>query len=408
MQNVMNEIDYLLIYPKIDEHSGDQYIPLSIMKVGARYEAEGYNVEYWDERCDSYYTLIELAGKAKHVMFSSMEGTQWEHCELLMGYLREKLGIMNFYVGGYKAINKGKEKLESFYYKSLSYDVHFINERFDMQDPVTEKTKRFYKIFKPLLFTSFGCNNKCRFCTVNGKWTPVPVNRVIKEIWTIKNAGHDFVSIGDPNFKWDKRIGEELKSCKMKWHCNMDVNKINYKTIKEMSDCGCVSIEIGLETTSERLRELLNCKFKSTVLNYFKLEFVFKKFPNVSPMFSFMVGLPTETREDLLDLMTFIDITKSWIPQARFSMYTYASYPSELQRMFPEHVNFDIAKHSLYWLCGLKFRKDNIRKNFRGLKRLLSLPFELWANVGWKFRIFRFPKKYFEYVLQLVKRSYKK
>lgn len=398
-------IDYLLIHPKIGEHSGEQYIPLGMLKVGSFFEMQGYEVEYWDERCDSYKDLIRLAPQAHYILLSSMDGSQWKHAEDLIELLLGEVLSLHIFVGGRKGINMCQ--------KEGTYQVHddfvtFVQERFDMQDPITPKTKRFYKIFKPLLFTSYGCECYCTFCTVSGKWTPVPIEQIRKEIRLILRSGHRHISIGDPNIGDADRLRDlamEFVQYPITWHCNISANnleEIDEIDWKVLYQSGLRSIEIGVESGSERLQQMVTRKNDDIDFVWFNRNLYY--FGNgISPMYSFIVGLPTETREDILQTMDLID-KLSQHPNARFSIYTYCSYPSALQKKYPDVVNFDMAKHPLYWIAGLKFRKDNTRKNFPRMKRLLSIPFEVWSEVAWRARILKFPKKVFEWILKLVKK----
>lgn len=417
-------IDYLLIHPKIDEHGGDQFIPLGMMKVGAFFERNGKNnVMYWDQRCDSLKDLLWAARNMSHppkIYFSTMSGSQWKNAQKLMRFLVKYTEKNHFLVGGYMAYNylhgNPKPKL-----KHKHYGLSFEEWRFDLQDPITAKTKRFYKLFKPLLFTSFGCPNHCLFCTVRGKWTPVPLEQIEKELDIITEAGYRFITVGDPNFGGNsylriKAISKLMSSHKVKWHCNLAIKTFKKKDyyfyldkLSYMNDFGCVSIEVGLESGNKSKRSFLKGhtiaireieRFNYWTNNYF----------GISVMYSFIVGFPTETTSNIMDTMNLIDeirkSNKGCYPKARFSIYSYVPYPSALTKRFPNIPthNYDMAWHPLYWIAGLKFRKDNVKKNFPKWKRLLALPFEVWAHVAWELRILRFPKKVFEWILSVMKR----
>ena len=407
-------IDYLLIHPKIGQHGGDEFIPLGMMKIGSSIEDFGYNVEYWDGRCDDIHDLFDLLDNTVYggVFFSSMSGSQYDMTRRMIDRIAHNTKHKQFRIGGYATQGKSYTVTKVGTNPNgtqFQYIIYYDNTRCDMQDPITEKTKRFYRIFKPLLFTSYGCPNHCLFCTVNGKWIPVPLEQIEKELKLIKECGHDYVTIGDPNFDHPTAtlpsVLHVLKESGLKWHCNLSLNSYPLSSsiiIKAMKYAGCRSIEIGIESGSSRIRHMLTRKINSgRFVFHVNLELMIEK---ISPMYSFMVGVPTETRYDTLMTMKVIDNLHRQNPQARFSLYTYCSYPSALQRKYPEIVNFDMGKHPLYWITGLKFRKDNVRKNFRGWKRLLSVPFELWSEIAWKLRILKFPKRLFEKILKLVKR----
>jgi len=104
---------------------------------------------------------------------------------------------------------------------------------------------------------------------------------------------------------------------RVKWSCETRVNLVDYKFLKLLKRSGCWEIHFGVESGTQRLldkvqKDIKLEEVKKTFEACNKLGIVIKAF--------FMIGLPTETREDSLRTIQFAkDLNPTW---AQFTITT--------------------------------------------------------------------------------------
>jgi len=176
------------------------------------------------------------------------------------------------------------------------------------------------------ILTGMGCPYRCTFCvnTIvyrDGKYyTKSPYRgksaaRILDEIQImIDKYGIEFVQFVDENVLLDRRRlfelldGIEERKLKFAWFVGARANYFNDNylsrdVIKRMARLGCVMIGIGAESGSQRILDFLKkditleqVEHAARVLNENK----------IICEFSFMIGLPQETTEDMLKTIDFI------------------------------------------------------------------------------------------------------
>jgi len=176
------------------------------------------------------------------------------------------------------------------------------------------------------MHSGMGCPYKCTFCintTVyrEGKYyTKSPYRgksaaRLLDEIGVlIEKYKVDFIDFVDENFFVDKNRffkfldGIEERKFKFSWFVSVRANYFNqnYLTndvIARVSELGCVMMGIGAESGSQRVLDFL--KKGITVEQIEHAASLLNKHRIVSE-FSFMIGLPYETSEDILKTIHFV------------------------------------------------------------------------------------------------------
>ena len=118
--------------------------------------------------------------------------------------------------------------------------------------------------------SSRGCPFACSFCSVsmlNSRWRARSVENVIKEINSIyQNDKNIAVVFIDDNFfvipKRSLQIMRFLKSKNIKFIFATRVDQLirAKATLKEIKDCGCISIELGIENGSDSMLSRFNKK----------------------------------------------------------------------------------------------------------------------------------------------------
>jgi len=155
-----------------------------------------------------------------------------------------------------------------------------------------------------------GCPFNCKFCSVTKFWGPKirtkPLENVEKELLQIKSLGTNRIFFTDDNFianiNYTKKLLELLKKYDFSWICQVSTNIYQHEDlIAKMSNVGCSSIYIGIETFSEENLENINKDF-NRMADYEKLFKLFSKY-NIRVTASMMIGLDGDTRESLRNMI---------------------------------------------------------------------------------------------------------
>jgi anaerobic magnesium-protoporphyrin IX monomethyl ester cyclase len=193
--------------------------------------------------------------------------------------------------------------------------------------------------------TSRGCPHRCCYCFNSlfnkRKWRGKSAERVLDEIeYVLKKYPH--VKIIDPiddNFFVDKKRVEDIckgmmkrgidvtwrANCRFDYLCGYDKNFIDL-----LERSGCVELDFGGETGSERLLSLI----AKDITPYQMVKSVenLKKFgSSIAAYVSWMSGLPTETSEDLKKTFDLMDKMSEVNPLTQhYGIFVYTPFPAPL------------------------------------------------------------------------------
>jgi radical SAM superfamily enzyme YgiQ (UPF0313 family) len=202
-------------------------------------------------------------------------------------------------------------------------------------------------------FTSRGCPYPCTFCfnTPYNKrvWRAMSPALTIQRIKDfVQRYNIKGITFIDNNFFTHMGRGRSILRGLIKEDLDIVISKISIRvdTLVEMSDddlgllerAGCRRLTLAVESGSERIRAML--KKPTNVPALLELNRRLRKSPMV-PHYLFMMGLPTETKEDLSESVSLALRLIQENPKAQFFFNIYIPYPgTEL---------FDIAvKHGLH------------------------------------------------------------
>ncbi|MEA2036314.1 MAG: radical SAM protein [Nanoarchaeota archaeon] len=169
--------------------------------------------------------------------------------------------------------------------------------------------------------TGRGCPFRCRYCVagaVFGKQVRTRSAKVAVDEaeLMLKKYKFDAIYFNEESFTVDRQrviaICDEIKKRKLKfiWGCQTRVHLIQEDLLKIMKDAGCIQIDFGVETCSQRLLDVIRKDVKvESVVKAMKS----CKRAGIRSFVNLMTNLPTETKEDLQ--MT-IDIMKKTKPNA--------------------------------------------------------------------------------------------
>ena len=159
---------------------------------------------------------------------------------------------------------------------------------------------------------SRGCSGKCGYC-YNSAWNKMfpdighvrrrDANDVIAELESIKDVDFFYAqdSCFSPSMKWMREFSALYRSkINIPYHVHLRPEQVNEERVALLHDSNCVSLKIALETSSDRLRKLINRGKQTTEDSYNAAKLL--KEGGISLIMLNMVGLPTATIEE--DLAT--------------------------------------------------------------------------------------------------------
>jgi radical SAM superfamily enzyme YgiQ (UPF0313 family) len=186
-------------------------------------------------------------------------------------------------------------------------------------------------------------------------WRGKSAKRLLDEIeYITKNYPHVKIidPIDDNFFVSRKRIEEFCKGLierkiNVNWRadCRFDYfSNYTAEFIKLMEKSGCVELDFGGETGSERLLKLIDKDVTpQQMLN--AVENLKKWAPAIKPYASWMSGLPTETDEDLNETFNLMDEMTEVNPHTQhMGIFVFTPFPSPFTTQLDQQ---DIFPHSL-------------------------------------------------------------
>ncbi len=162
------------------------------------------------------------------------------------------------------------------------------------------------------IITSRGCPGRCTYCsahdTFGRKIRQRTVKNVIKEIKElVEKYDVEALSFCDDtlttNNEWVREFCEELRKLKREmnkkivWSCQSRVNTVTQELLNEMKRSGCLQIEFGCESGSQKILDVLK---KNITVNQIRRAFEMSKRAGLRTMANFVIGNPEETKEDIM------------------------------------------------------------------------------------------------------------
>lgn len=204
------------------------------------------------------------------------------------------------------------------------------------------------------IITSRGCPFNCAYCAAHLTWTRNvryrTIPSILEEIRTVIDTyGTRQFTFWDDSFTLNKKrtleFCETLQTKKMRinWACNTRFDLLDEEIIVHLKEAGCNNIELGVESGSPRVLKLIR---KGTPIEKMKHVASILRKHNLYWSGFFMIGLPTETSEDIRMTINLMETLKP--NYATFSVFT--PYPgTELHQMLLEKGIMDAtAQWHLY------------------------------------------------------------
>jgi radical SAM superfamily enzyme YgiQ (UPF0313 family) len=163
-----------------------------------------------------------------------------------------------------------------------------------------------------LIMTSRGCPLKCAYCATKiweNKVRNRSIESVVEEIRSVKKKyGAIYFTLKDDSFTINKRLVYEfcnkLKTEKVNvfWECNANLHTLDKEMLIEMRSAGCIAIKVGIESGSDRIHKIIKKNLNNKAIRLKRKIF---DGINVHLTCYFMMGIPGETKDDILKTLDF-------------------------------------------------------------------------------------------------------
>lgn len=203
------------------------------------------------------------------------------------------------------------------------------------------------------IVASRGCGFNCRFCQplerkIFGKRLKFrSAENIIEEVLKLKEGyGVEFIMFQDDqltqNRKWLLDLCGEIRKTGIRWGALARVDTVDEHVIKTMKDAGCIVLQFGFESGSQKILDFLRKRAKvEQAVEAARL----CRENGVLIFANYMMGIPTETREDLEATYRLMKTIKPEIPAASY----FSPIPgSDLYEYCREHDLINVTSYDMY------------------------------------------------------------
>ena len=169
------------------------------------------------------------------------------------------------------------------------------------------------------IFSTRGCPYSCRFCVSKNVFGRTirfrNPSKVVDEIeYLYKEYDIDAFYLFDDTFGVKKSQAIDLcdaiarRGLPIVWGCETRVHLITEEFVKSLKRAGCIQVDFGIESGSERLLKLLQ---KGITVEQVRNAVRICRKHRVRVFSNFMINLPTETEDDVAKTLVLADEIKS-------------------------------------------------------------------------------------------------
>lgn len=181
------------------------------------------------------------------------------------------------------------------------------------------------------LISSRGCTFDCSYCDQSvfvRRWRAHTADYVVREIkYLMRTWDFDFFSFEDDHFLINRErvvnlckkiVDEKLQ---IGWTCSTRANAFTPESLEWMKRAGCKIVYLGIEAGSPRMLDLID---KGITLEQVRRGVDLCKAHGIDVYGAFMIGSPTETKEDINATLEFA----LSLPLDAISCFIYVPYPA--------------------------------------------------------------------------------
>jgi len=250
------------------------------------------------------------------------------------------------------------------------------------------------------MITSRGCPFNCLFCDrphMGNVFRARSADNVVDEMEECSKMGIKEIFIYDDTFSVDRQRVLDICSKMIKrkinivWDIRTRVDTVNEEMLKALKKAGCQRIHYGVEAGTEKILKVLR---KGITLEQVKNAFYWTKKAKIQILAYFMIGSPTETKEDILktiklakklnpDYVTFgilnpypaTELYKMGLEQKVLPYDYWKEFAENPTPNFRPYLYFwekELSKEELSCLLRKAYRSFYLRPNYI-IKKILQL-----------------------------------
>ncbi|PIS20629.1 hypothetical protein COT52_02675 [candidate division WWE3 bacterium CG08_land_8_20_14_0_20_43_13] len=274
---------------------------------------------------------VAFTGEAE-IPFKNFVDQYFEEKRLSESWLSKTAGIGFKSPSVWQITPEGEQvtNLDFLSYLDFSYlnEDHYFRKKYEFYPGLTG---RFLTIL-----TSRGCPFTCNFCFNSFNRKPMRYHSIdyVLELlnFFVRKYKTELVWINDDLFLADKdRVTEFCRklirsNLKVRWACQARADILfdkDKELLKLMKEAGCLQIGFGFESGSDKVLRFLKGGNSSVASNQRAVDLVSAS--GIRVFGYFMVGIPTETKEDLEATKTFVE--KNLDKLAFYEVYVFTPLP---------------------------------------------------------------------------------
>jgi radical SAM superfamily enzyme YgiQ (UPF0313 family) len=254
--------------------------------------------------------------------------------------------------------------------------------------------------YRPIttMFTSRGCPYKCLFCDrpqLGKNFRAASAKRVVDEMEKCKEMGIQEIFIYDDTFAVDRKrvldicAGILERGIDIVWNIRTRVNTVDPEILTALKKAGCQRIHYGVEAGTQKI---LNELRKGITLEMVEKAFKLTRKAGIQTAAYFMIGSPTETREDIEETIKFMKKLKTdyvhitiTTPYPATGLYDIALQEKVLEKDYwsefakNPNINFvphlwekELSREELFALLKKAYRSFYLRPTFI-LRKIVQL-----------------------------------
>ncbi len=276
--------------------------------------------------------------------------------------------------------------------------------------------------------SSRGCPHRCKFCynSVYAKsmWRTKSISKIVSDVgWIIEKFHPKSIDFIDDNFFVDKNRAEEIcrefikNGFDTRWSgdCRIDYFKrFDDSYMEVLRKSGCDTLFIGIESGCQRILDFISKDIKADEI----IPAIEKcKRYGIKPFCAFMLGFPTETKEEAYETLSMIDKIQEVDEEIQCQISIFSPYegtglydisiengfkpPSSLEEWgdwnFGDVSNLSWCNYKEFLdavsnIVRVKNKKYVFKRPF--ISNLVKDAFRFSANMRWKYKFFNFPAEW--------------